>query len=173
MRHELPASDEQRAGSRGGVGGGVPAAAAAVATTPSGSGRTRRRGYLFRIAKADYAWPESGGVGGERVRALVAKLLVRDPQKRAAVDDVWRDDWMAGNAIDEDEGNGNLGDADGDGSKAAQLLGVAAGGDAAGGRLAGEDATVRTRRKGARGRPEWSEGEVWVGDITEVARGGA
>lgn len=75
-----------------------------------------RKSYLLKIAKAEFHWPaekgtsegdevvhRSAGVGADAVRlvtpslkALVESLLVRDPEKRAKVDDVWGMEWMAG-----------------------------------------------------------------------------
>lgn len=46
-------------------------------------------------------WPNAGGGGNslgesEGLKRVVAKLLVRDPSKRARVGDVWEDEWMKG-----------------------------------------------------------------------------
>ncbi|KAI0737968.1 kinase-like domain-containing protein [Daedaleopsis nitida] len=71
--------------------------------------RAERKALLNRIAQGSYSWPEaphstideqayqgaalarSGGI-----RRMVAKLLVRDPRKRARVADLWTDGWMHG-----------------------------------------------------------------------------
>ncbi|OJT13026.1 CBL-interacting serine/threonine-protein kinase 9 [Trametes pubescens] len=78
--------------------------------------RGERRALLVRIAKGEYSWPESAptssdsdsgdvmkqAVTGEAlarsegVRRMVARLLVRDPRKRARVADLWEDEWMRG-----------------------------------------------------------------------------
>ncbi|KAK4048751.1 hypothetical protein OIV83_004517 [Microbotryomycetes sp. JL201] len=84
-----------------------------------------RKHFLLRIAKADWRWPTrdasaSDGLprsddGGRTVRTsaegpasdptrlatlpareVVSKLLVRDPNKRARVDDLWTVSWMQG-----------------------------------------------------------------------------
>jgi hypothetical protein len=147
MCHELPASSvvDRRKSEGGGGGGGA---------TPDSKPRIRRRGYLYRIATAEYSWPDSGAVGGEKLRALVARLLERDPQKRATVDDIWKDDWMAGNAADEGGGEGA--------EKTEEQV--------SGAERTPTPVVAPIARKGARGRPEWAEGEVWVGNITDVAR---
>ncbi|KAH9857536.1 kinase-like domain-containing protein [Lenzites betulinus] len=80
--------------------------------------RGERRALLVRIAKGEYSWPASGGGGGEEeeegaaegeedkrgaalaqstgIRRMVARLLVRDPRKRARVAALWEDAWMRG-----------------------------------------------------------------------------
>ncbi|KAM5542765.1 hypothetical protein V8D89_003726 [Ganoderma adspersum] len=75
--------------------------------------RAERKALLNRIAVGTYSWPESDvttagaidgpsrvqGVGlarSEGVRRMVARLLVRDPRKRAQVADLWVDEWMHG-----------------------------------------------------------------------------
>ncbi len=71
--------------------------------------RADRKALLNRIAQGDYSWPdvpansieERRGValaGSEGIRRMVARLLVRDPKKRARVVDLWADEcgWMHG-----------------------------------------------------------------------------
>ncbi|TFK79030.1 kinase-like protein [Polyporus arcularius HHB13444] len=71
--------------------------------------RADRKALLNRIAQGDYSWPdvpanlteERRGValaGSEGIRRMVARLLVRDPRKRARVVDLWADEcgWMHG-----------------------------------------------------------------------------
>jgi serine/threonine protein kinase len=171
MHHEVPSFGRSDSGSRrvsaGRVGGGVGGGGGAGGVGGGGQGGSRRRGYLLRIAKADYEWPNEGAVGGDRIRALVARLLVRNPQKRATVDDVWQDEWMIDGDDDEVdggmEGRGRGADgADADGGKTTGVMGRS------------RSLSAAAARKGARGRPEWAEGEVWVGDtVSDVARGEA
>ncbi|EJU05811.1 kinase-like protein [Dacryopinax primogenitus] len=83
-------------------------------------GREGRKALLFRIAKGDYSWPKDprpsfpvpdmltphGTIDSDPVRSLnlatpglkhvVARLLVRDPAKRAKVIELWDDEWMQG-----------------------------------------------------------------------------
>lgn len=67
-------------------------------STPGGfleDEKESRRKRMMRIAKGQYAFPE--GVGSEGVRALVGKLLVRDPKKRVRVQEVVQsDEWIRG-----------------------------------------------------------------------------
>ncbi|KAI0823916.1 kinase-like domain-containing protein, partial [Trametes gibbosa] len=75
--------------------------------------RGERRALLVRIAKGEYAWPtpsssavssgsEEQDARGEAlaestgIRRMVARLLVRDPRKRARVATLWEDAWMRG-----------------------------------------------------------------------------
>ncbi|GAA6062175.1 hypothetical protein JCM10212_005130 [Sporobolomyces blumeae] len=76
------------------------------------STRGGRKGYLLKIAKADYAWPKrpdpptgdgdeaAGSTGGFLIatdlKDLVARLLVRDPAKRWRIDgdEIWASSWM-------------------------------------------------------------------------------
>ena len=75
--------------------------------------RAERRALLNRIAQGDYAWPDVPAdmhtdteeprrglalAGSEGIRRMVARLLVRDPRKRARVADLWADEceWMLG-----------------------------------------------------------------------------
>jgi len=65
------------------------------------STRGGRKGYLLKIAKGEYSWPEKSTglieVGGE-LRDLVGRLLVRDPSKRWRIDgsELWESEWMRG-----------------------------------------------------------------------------
>ncbi|ORY39738.1 kinase-like domain-containing protein [Leucosporidium creatinivorum] len=68
---------------------------------PEGAKGKGRRGYLLKIAKGEYRWPalnddDSARLVSPSVKALAARLLVRDPEKRAKVDDVWESEWMQG-----------------------------------------------------------------------------
>ena len=75
--------------------------------------RAERKALLNRIAQGDYAWPDVPTdmlsdaeeprrglalAGSEGIRRMVARLLVRDPRKRARVVDLWADEsgWMLG-----------------------------------------------------------------------------
>ena len=51
------------------------------------SEREERKRRMMRIAKAEYSWP---------VGSVVARLLVRDPKKRARVGALWDEEWMRG-----------------------------------------------------------------------------
>jgi len=97
-----------RIGGERGVGNGI------------GHGKLERRHWLMRIARGEWEWPggEDGGddssegvhvdadrremlVGPKLVqsrgaRRVVTRLLVRDPQKRARIGDLWDDIWMSG-----------------------------------------------------------------------------
>lgn len=55
-----------------------------------------RKKYLLSIAKGDYRWPGDCKFSGEALRGVVRRLLVRDPIKRARVDEVWSMEWMRG-----------------------------------------------------------------------------
>ena len=59
-----------------------------------------RKGYLLRIAKAEYRWPTGEGEDTRlvttAVKDLVGKLLVRDPEKRVGVEALWEMAWMSG-----------------------------------------------------------------------------
>lgn len=63
-------------------------------------GEGKRRAYLMKVAKGQYTWPDSATSAGRLVtpdlRALVERLLVRDPSKRARVDEIWDSAWMQG-----------------------------------------------------------------------------
>lgn len=54
-----------------------------------------RRKYLLKIAKGEYKWA-AGRLVTEDVQRLVGRLLVREPAKRARVQDIWDDEWMLG-----------------------------------------------------------------------------
>ncbi|SCV73528.1 BQ2448_7454 [Microbotryum intermedium] len=73
----------------------------------SDEARKARRTYLLKIAKGEYHWPRteernSNGNGNGNglitpaVKEVVARLLVRDPGKRARVEDLWDLEWMQG-----------------------------------------------------------------------------
>ncbi|KAF8638801.1 hypothetical protein AX17_001860 [Amanita inopinata Kibby_2008] len=86
------------------------------------STKTERRQWLMRIAKGEYEWPlveiadrigaeETGEevelVGPRLVlshgaRRIVGQLLIRDPEKRARIADLWTDSWMKDVGINED-----------------------------------------------------------------------
>lgn len=95
-----------------------------IESMAQGEGRGRRA-WLMKIAKGEYSWPspadalaDSGlhspvsprrltdsaptsNPGAARLltaslKTLVGRLLVRDPDKRADVDEVWTMDWMHG-----------------------------------------------------------------------------
>ncbi|GMK59928.1 hypothetical protein CspeluHIS016_0901450 [Cutaneotrichosporon spelunceum] len=54
--------------------------------------RESRRRTMHRIAKGEYGWRE--GVGTPAVRAVVARLLQRDPARRPRVSQLWEEPWM-------------------------------------------------------------------------------
>ena len=60
------------------------------------SEREERKRRMMRIAKGSYRWPLTGITGSEGVRALVGRLLVRDPKTRARVVEIWDEAWMRG-----------------------------------------------------------------------------
>jgi serine/threonine protein kinase len=61
-----------------------------------------RKGYLLKIAKAEYTWPTTTTTNsrkieiGKELKELVGKLLVRDPNKRWRIDSqqLWECEWM-------------------------------------------------------------------------------
>lgn len=62
-----------------------------------GSDRDTRRSYLMRIAQGEYSWPEPGArLATEGLKRVVARLLVRNPAKRARVVALWDEGWMWG-----------------------------------------------------------------------------
>jgi protein-serine/threonine kinase len=76
-----------------------------------GESRMQRRKWLMQIARGEYRWPSDvlNGVSGdenelrgpglvksEGARRLVGRLLVRDPVRRAAIEELWNDEWMLG-----------------------------------------------------------------------------
>lgn len=65
---------------------------------------------MLKIAKGAYSWPS--GMGSEGARKVVARLLVRDPRKRARVADLWDEEWMRGTGSvgPEKDGEGDLED---------------------------------------------------------------
>jgi serine/threonine protein kinase len=65
------------------------------------STRGGRKGYLLKIAKAEYSWPLPGATTGkievtQGLKELVSRLLVRDPNKRWRIDgkELWNSEWM-------------------------------------------------------------------------------
>ncbi|KAG5638784.1 hypothetical protein H0H81_010205 [Sphagnurus paluster] len=93
----------------------------------AGAGMMARRAWLMQIARGEYEWPDvpdveteagCGLVEGERkdgegeelvgpnliksagARRIVARLLVRNPRKRARVAELWGDVWMGGEGVD-------------------------------------------------------------------------
>jgi len=85
-----------------------------------GGGRLARRAWLMKIAKGEWEWPlpcvdggggeekeDNGGeelvgtglVRSEGARRVVARLLVRNPRKRARVSELWGDVWMGGDTV--------------------------------------------------------------------------
>lgn len=68
------------------------------------STRGGRKGYLLKIAKAEYEWPADKVRGGGKIefskelKEIVGKLLVRDPGKRLRVgsESFWECDWISG-----------------------------------------------------------------------------
>lgn len=80
---------------------GVVLYALAVRTLPfdgnqADNGRGSRRRYLIRIAKAEYSWPDDAALATPELKQVVARLLVRDPTKRARIVDLWDEEWMRG-----------------------------------------------------------------------------
>lgn len=70
------------------------ARASSTASTASvqGDDRDARRRTMHRIAKGEYGWRD--GVGSPAVRTVVARLLKRDPARRARVAQLWDESWM-------------------------------------------------------------------------------
>ncbi|GAA5972761.1 hypothetical protein JCM3765_007558, partial [Sporobolomyces pararoseus] len=64
------------------------------------STRGGRKGYLLKIAKAEYSWPEDKEEGkirfSKELKQIVGKLLVRDPNKRLRVGSpsFWDCEWI-------------------------------------------------------------------------------
>lgn len=80
---------------------GIVLFALAVRTLPfdpkaADSQRGSRRRYLVRIAKAEYAFPDEAALATDDLKAMVARLLVRDPAKRAKISEIWEDAFMRG-----------------------------------------------------------------------------
>lgn len=67
-------------------------ASSTASTVSVGDDRDARRRTMHRIAKGEYGWRES--VGSSSVRAVVARLLKRDPAHRARVAQLWDEEWM-------------------------------------------------------------------------------
>jgi serine/threonine protein kinase len=82
ISHELPAKSASNR-----------LASSTGSTTPD---RSSRRSRLMRIAKAEYTFPDDCLLATSAAQAVVDILLVRDPEARARVDDVWELEWMAG-----------------------------------------------------------------------------
>ncbi len=67
--------------------------------TPAMEGESTRRKRMMRIARGHYEWPANVDASLE-VREMVAKLLERDPAKRARVgDDLWDYDFLKGSGV--------------------------------------------------------------------------
>lgn len=83
---------------------GIVLYALAVRTLPFDSkdednGRGSRRRYLVRIAKCEYTWPDDpkeARLATYDLRKVVGRLLVRNPEKRARIVDIWEEDFMRG-----------------------------------------------------------------------------
>ena len=60
------------------------------------TGHGARRRYLVRIAKGEYTWPPEAKLATSDLRKVVARLLVRDPNKRAKIVDLWDEEFMRG-----------------------------------------------------------------------------
>ncbi|CAG7846488.1 SubName: Full=Related to SNF1-related protein kinase KIN10 {ECO:0000313/EMBL:CCA66888.1} [Serendipita indica DSM 11827] len=80
---------------------GIVLYALAVRTLPfdpkgTDNGQGSRRRYLVRIAKAEYSFPDDATLATDDLKAMVARLLVRDPIKRAKISEIWEDDFMRG-----------------------------------------------------------------------------
>lgn len=69
--------------------------------------RAERKALLMRIAKGEYTWPEASPTTTESLRGtalaqsksmrrMVGRLLVRDPQKRTRLAQLWVDEWFHG-----------------------------------------------------------------------------
>ncbi|KAJ1310559.1 hypothetical protein OPQ81_007289 [Rhizoctonia solani] len=70
-----------------------PAGASPAPSTHSAHSPTQaRRSYLLRIAQCQYDPRELG----EGARRIVGRLLVRSPEKRAKIAELWSDPWMRG-----------------------------------------------------------------------------
>ncbi|GAA5850875.1 hypothetical protein JCM3766R1_005909 [Sporobolomyces carnicolor] len=64
------------------------------------STRGGRKGYLLKIAKAEYSWPSRQSSPtwiDDGLKEVVARLLVRDPTKRWSIDgdELWSSAWMS------------------------------------------------------------------------------
>ena len=69
--------------------------------------RGERKALLMRIAKGEYTWPETSSTAtqplrgialahSEGVQRIVGRLLVRNPQKRTRLAQLWDDEWFHG-----------------------------------------------------------------------------
>jgi hypothetical protein len=60
--------------------------------------KEERRKRMLRIAKGTYSWPKEGmgSMCSDGVKGVVKRLLVRDPKRRARMDEVWGEEWMKG-----------------------------------------------------------------------------
>lgn len=65
----------------------------------------KRRAYLMKVAKGQYAWPSEGTEAGrlvtEDLKELVGRLLEREPEKRATVEEIFELKWMRGEGATE------------------------------------------------------------------------
>lgn len=73
----------------------------AVGAADGAPGSTKsRRGYLLKIAKADYSWPRTPSsatrLTTDSARSIVDALLKRDPAKRVTWDELWKMEWFRG-----------------------------------------------------------------------------
>ncbi|KAF8655813.1 hypothetical protein AX16_002898 [Volvariella volvacea WC 439] len=77
-------------------------------------GVAERRAWLMRIARGEWIWPTSSGSAEESMdcedgvlvgkrlvesagaKRMVERLLIRDPTKRANMEELWDDEWMQG-----------------------------------------------------------------------------
>ncbi|EKM56068.1 uncharacterized protein PHACADRAFT_257118 [Phanerochaete carnosa HHB-10118-sp] len=69
--------------------------------------RAERKALLMRIANGEYSWPETSPMTteplrgtalaqSEGMRRVVGRLLVRNPQKRTRLAQLWGDEWLHG-----------------------------------------------------------------------------
>ncbi|TDL20119.1 kinase-like protein [Rickenella mellea] len=113
-RH-IPDTDNAERGFAKGVGAGAGMRKVRGAETRRGG--NSRRDMLMRIAQCEYTWPPSSSsfttsstttnaddndngedeeIATPDLKAVVARLLVRNPGRRARMDEVWDEPWMRG-----------------------------------------------------------------------------
>ncbi|CAK9785555.1 kinase-like protein [Cutaneotrichosporon oleaginosum] len=85
---ELPFED----GAPPAYGRGRASSTTSTASVGERDEREARRRTMHRIAKGEYGWRD--GVGTPAVRAVVARLLKRDPARRPRVAQLWEEAWM-------------------------------------------------------------------------------